>query len=88
MTLECQACIGFGHAVTIVDNLNRSATGINYDDMDMAGTGIDGILNQLLDNGSRALDNFASSYLIGDGIREKPDNVTHSLSFLSFWPAS
>ena len=46
--------------------------------MDMTGTGIDGILHQLLNDGSRSLDDLASSNLVGDGIREEVDNV-HAL---------
>ena len=75
MTLKSHARIGLRHTATVVDDLYGRTSGIDHDDMDMTGTGIDGILHQLLDDGSRSLDDLASSNLVGDGIREEVDNV-------------
>ena len=77
MALEGQTGIGLGHAAAVVDDLDGRATGIDNDDIDDGGTGINGILDQLLDDGSRTLDDLASRYLVGDAIREKTYNVTH-----------
>jgi hypothetical protein len=46
--------------------------------MDVLGSGIDGILHQLLDDRSRPLDDLAGCYLVGDGIWQQLDDVTHS----------
>ena len=35
------------------------------------------LFHQLLDDGSRSLDDLAGSYLVGDGIGEKMYDVTH-----------
>ena len=77
MTLKGQTGIGLGHALTVVDDLDEGASRIDHDDADGVGTGINGILDQLLDDGSRTLDDLASRYLVGDAIREKTYNVTH-----------
>lgn len=75
MTLKGQACVGLGHTMTIVDDLNGGSPGINDNDVDVSGTSIDSVLNQLLDNRSWALNDLASGYLVGDGVREEADNV-------------
>ncbi len=75
MTFKSQASIGLGHTMAIVDDLNAGPPCIDDNNMDMAGTGINSVLNQLLNNRSRSLNDLASSYLIGDGIREEADNV-------------
>ena len=57
-------------------------TGIDDDDVDMPRTGIDGVLNQLLDDGGRSLDDLSRRYLVGNGIGEELDDVTHDFFFL------
>ena len=59
----------------IVDDLDGSPPCIDDNHVDMPGASIDRILYQLLDNGSRALNDLASCYLVGYSVREKADNV-------------
>ena len=77
MTLEGQTGIGLRHAAAIVDDLNERATGIDNNDLDRLGTGIDGILDQLLDDRSGTLNDFACCNLIGNGVGEELDEVFH-----------
>ena len=65
MPLEREAGIGGRHALPVVYHLNRGAPGIHHDDIDMAGTGIEGILHQFLHHRSRPLYHLAGCYLIG-----------------------
>ena len=68
MTFESQTGIRLTHALPVIDDLDRSPSGILNKHIDMPGTGIDGILHQLLDDGSRTLDDLPSSNLVGYGI--------------------
>ena len=68
MPLEGQTGIGLGHAAAVVDDLDGRATGIDHQHIDGGGAGIDGILDQLLDDGSRPLYDLAGSYLVGHTI--------------------
>ena len=68
MALKGQTRVGGRHTLSVVDDLDGRAPGIQHDDADVAGTGVHGVLHQLLDDGSRALDNLAGCYLVGDGI--------------------
>ena len=45
MTLKSQACIGLGHTMAIVYDLNAGPPCIDDNNMDMACTGIDSVLN-------------------------------------------
>ena len=75
MTLEGHARIGLAHPLAVIDDLQAGATGIHGNDVDAMGTGIHSVLHQLFDNGGGALDDFASCYLVGDGIRKKMNGV-------------
>ena len=66
--LEGQARVGVGHAHAIVNNLYQCPSGILEDNLDVVGTGINGVLHQLLDDRGRALDYLASSNLVGNRI--------------------
>ena len=68
MALKRETGIGIGHALAVVSHLNGSAPGINHQHIDDCSTGIDGVFDQLLDDGSRTLNDFAGRYLIGHGI--------------------
>ena len=65
MTFEGQSCIRLRHTATVVYHLDRGAPGIHHNDIDMAGTGIEGILHQFLYHRSRPLYHLAGCYLIG-----------------------
>ena len=67
MPLESQARVGLRHAFAVVYHLYGGAPGINHQHMNVVGSGVYGILNQLLNNRSRSLNHFASRNLI-DGL--------------------
>ena len=79
MALERETGIGLRHALTVVDDLDGGPASIDNQHMNRRGTCIDGILDQLLDYGSRALDHLTSSYLVGDTVGEKMDHIGHFL---------
>ena len=79
MALERETGIGLRHALTVVDDLDGGPASIDNQHMNRRGTCIDGILDQLLDYGSRALDHLTSSYLVGDTIGEKMNHIGHFL---------
>jgi hypothetical protein len=45
--------------------------------MDDAGTGVNGILHQFLDDGRRTLDDLTSSYLVSHTIGKKLNYICH-----------
>jgi hypothetical protein len=77
MALEGQAGIGDRHAAAVVDHLDAGAAGIDDDDIDGLGAGIDGILHQFLDDRGGALDDLAGGYLVGYAIGKKGYYVGH-----------
>src|ERR1041385_3009338 len=73
VTFESEHGIGAHHAFTIVGNLQQ-ATAAGFDlDRDSSGAGVDRILNQLLGDRRRPLNNFTGGDLIGDVICEDAD---------------
>ena len=80
VALKSQAGIGLRHAAAVVNDLQRRASGIGDEHADIAGTGIDSILHQLLDDRGGALYHLASGNLVGDGIGKELDDV-HFLRF-------
>ena len=68
MTLERQSGICLRHALAVVDHLDEGTSCIQHHHMDGRGTCIHGVLDQLLDDGSRSLDDLTSSNLIGHTI--------------------
>ena len=77
MALKCHTGVGFRHSFPVVDDLHQCFSGILDQDLDLCGTGINSILDQLLYNRSRSLNHFASRNLIGDTVRQKMYNVAH-----------
>jgi len=69
MPLKGHPRINGSHAGSVVDDLDQGLTGILDDDLDVGGSGVNGILNQLLDDRSGALDHLTGSDLIGNIIR-------------------
>ena len=65
MTLESQTGIGHRHATAIVNHLDGRTAGIDHQHIDDMCSGINSILYQLLDHGSRTLYHLTSSYLVG-----------------------
>ena len=68
MTLESQSGIGLRHSLAIINDLDIGATGIHHRYMDIPGTCIHSVLNQLLDYGSWTLYHLSCRYLIGNRI--------------------
>lgn len=64
MALESEVGIGLAHATTIVRNSDQGASRIDQFDFDSTCPGIDRILEQFFEGGSRALYNFPSRDLI------------------------
>lgn len=77
MTLKGQPGVSLAHAAAVVYYLHQGAAGIAYHDADLRGSGVNGVLRQLLDHGGRTLYHLAGSYLVGDGVGKKPDYITH-----------
>ena len=80
MALESEPGVGGRHALAVVDYLNKGAAGILQYDLNRSGTGIDRILDQLLDDRGRPLYHLARGYLIGHGIGQQMYNITHKTS--------
>ena len=81
MTFKGHAGIRFVHSLSIVDYLNACSARIGEQDAYDRSTSVNGVFHQFLDNGSRALDDFASRNLVGDGVGEKMYQITHDRSF-------
>ena len=79
MTLESQTGICRRHATAVVNDLNAGTPCIDHRHMDGAGTGINGVLHQFLDDGCRTLNDLTSSYLVCHTVGKKLDNVCHCL---------
>ena len=75
MALKGQTGIGRRHATAIIYHLNGRTTGIHHNYVDGLCPGIHGILDQLLDDRSRALDDFTSGDLVRDGVGQKADEI-------------
>ena len=77
MAFKSQSGVGLRHALAIIYDLYRGASRIDDKHVDHGSTGINGILHQLLDDGSRPLNHLTSSYLVGNGIRQEMYQITH-----------
>jgi hypothetical protein len=64
MTLDRKRQIGFVHAASVVNYANESAAAILYRDVNAPRAGVEGVLDELLDGGTGALDYLAG----GDAI--------------------
>ena len=77
MPFESHACIGFAHAFAIVNDLYACFSGIADKHLHLRGSGINGILHQLLNDRRRSLNDFTGSYLVGYAVGEKMNDVAH-----------
>jgi hypothetical protein len=55
------------HAAAVIGDRNQAPPTVAQYDVDARGAGVDGVLHQFLDGGSRALDDFAR----GDAVDER-----------------
>jgi len=73
MTLNAQQCVVAIHASPIVQNPDQSASPIHHFDLNACGSGIEGILDQLLQNGCRAFHDLARGNLVDHRVRQHLD---------------
>ena len=73
VALEGQQRVVVRHAVPIVDDANHAlAAGFDFDANGLR-TGVERVLEQLFDDGRRALDDFARGDAVGDSFRKYAD---------------
>ena len=77
MALKCHAGVGFRHSFPVVDDLHQCLPRVLDQDLDLCGTGINSILDQLFDNRSWSLNHFARRNLIGDAVRQQMYDIAH-----------
>ena len=68
MTFESQSGVGARHTHAIINDLDGGAPGIDHRHIYVSCLGIDGILDQFLDDRGRTLYHLSRSYLIGHTI--------------------
>ena len=73
MALQTQKRVGTVHAVAIVGDTDHAGATAKKLHGDAACPGVDGILDEFLDHGGRALHDLAGSHLAGHDIGEKLD---------------
>jgi hypothetical protein len=78
VALEGKKSVVFDHAVSVVDDANELATASFDLDADAGGVGIEGVFEELFDDGCRTLDDFTSSDLVRHYVREDA-NAAHGL---------
>ncbi len=70
MALEGEQRVVVGHAVAVVDDANHAlAAGFDFDANGFC-AGVEGVFEELLDDGGGALDDFARGDAVGDGFGE------------------
>ena len=84
MPLKAHTGVLGGHARSIVEDLDGSATGIQDVYLNGCGSGIDGILHELLHDRSRSLDDFTSRNLVGHVVGKDVDRLGHPLECMKF----
>jgi hypothetical protein len=73
MTSEASQRVAGLHSLAIVGNTNQAAPTLFNIDLDFSGARIQGVLDQLLHDRSRPLDDFTRSNLVSNIIREDFD---------------
>ena len=67
------------HAVAVIDDADElAAAGFDFD-ADAGGAGVEGVFEQLLNDGCGALDHFAGGDLVGDLVGEDADAAHGSI---------
>ena len=84
MALEGQSCVRLGHALSVVDDLDRGAPCVHYQHVDVLGSRIYRILHQFLDDGSRSLYHLSRSYLVGYAVGKQLNDVAHICCLLYY----
>ena len=84
MPLERQAGVGLGHSLAVIYDLYGGLARIGHQHVHLLGIGIDGVLHQFLDHGGRTLYDLACGNLVGHGVGQQMNNVTHITTILSY----
>jgi hypothetical protein len=79
VALEGEESVVADHAVTVVGDADElAASGFDLD-ADAGGSGVEGVLKQLLDDGCRAFDDFAGGDLVRHEVGENADAAHGSI---------
>ena len=68
MALKGETRIGVRHSLSVVDHLDGCLSRIHHKHVDAAGSGVNGVLHQFLDDRRGALYHLTGCYLVGHGI--------------------
>ena len=66
VAFECHARIGIAHAAAVVNNLNKSPSGVFDNDGYRRRSGVDSVFDQLFHHRRRSLNDLAGGYLVGN----------------------
>ena len=80
MPLKAEPRILEGHPLAVVDDLYQGPAGILDNQLDVGGTGIDGVFEQFLHHGGGALHHLTGGNLVGHGLGQEFDDI-HRLDF-------
>ena len=72
-----QTGIRFGHALSVVDNLDTGLSRIRYQHMYLSGFCINRIFYQFLDDGCRTLNHLSGSNLVRNRIGQQMNDIAH-----------
>jgi len=73
MPLQRKQCVIAVHAAAVIDHANQRNSTATNDDIDVAGAGVETVLNQFLHDRCRTFYYFASRHLAGQGLRKQSD---------------
>jgi hypothetical protein len=68
------------HAAAVIGHLDQAAPAVEDADRDLPGAGVEGVLDQLLDDAGRALDALAGRNAADHGRRQEAD-LTHRAKY-------
>ena len=64
VTLEGSEGVGVRHSDSVVRDADEGAPGVDQLNLDAGGPGVEGVLDEFLDHGTRAFDHFAGRNLV------------------------
>ena len=79
MTLERHSRIGFRHAFSIINNLDAGASGIHNQNIYLGCSGIERVLDKLLYDRRRTLNNLSRSNLVSNRIGKQLNYIGHDV---------
>ena len=84
MALKGETRIGVRHSLSVVDHLDGCLSRIHHKHVDAAGSGVNGVLHQFLDDRRGALYHLTGCYLVGHGIGQQLYYIAHILSVIFY----